>query len=267
MAIADQIIGVESGGRRNAKNPRSTAYGPGQFLNATWLDMLQRHRPDLVAGRSVADLLALRSDPALSREMTDAYARENQQFLAGRGINPTPGNTYLAHFAGPEGAAKVHANPNQSVETILGQNVVAANPFLRGKTGADLIRWADRKMGGRGRAAPQPGGGRRPASPSPSSSPFDATGMVANMAPTQSERNSTGRNPMFDLSSVLSGLGQGKGYGSAIGKMASAIPSMDSAANPSALDTLFGSLSQFGANPEDESNQGFGDGSNLAAGG
>ena len=71
---------------------------------------------------------------------------------------------------------------------------------------------------------------------------------------------------MFDLSSVLSGLGQGKGYGSAIGKMASAIPSMDSAANPSALDTLFGSLSQFGANPEDESNQGFGDGSNLAAG-
>ena len=68
MALSDLIIGAESGGR-NIGNPRSSAFGPGQFLSSTWLDMLRRTRPDL-ASLPRDQQLALRSDPALAKQMT-----------------------------------------------------------------------------------------------------------------------------------------------------------------------------------------------------
>lgn len=148
--ITSGIIGAESGGNPFLKNPRSSAAGSGQFIDATWLPMIKKYRPDLAAGRSDADILALRTDPklgaSLGREMTDRYADENTAFLRRAGIDPTPGNVYLAHFAGPGGAAAIHANPGATVEALLGPRAVAANPFLRGKTGQDVIDWAGRKM-------------------------------------------------------------------------------------------------------------------------
>src|SRR5688572_18381619 len=147
MAIADKIIGIESGGDRYARNPRSSAAGAGQFIASTWLATVKKHRPDVAAGKTDAQLLQLRFDPDLSREMTDAYAADNNAFLKARGISPTEGNTYLAHFAGPQGAAALHANPAASVEATLGRGAIAANPFLRGKTGQDVIDWAHRKAG------------------------------------------------------------------------------------------------------------------------
>ncbi len=148
MSISDQIIGVESGGNQYAANPNSSAYGPGQFLNSTWLSMMNKYRPDLVAGKSDSEILGMRSDPQLSKDMTDAYANENGQYLAQKGFSVTPGSTYLAHFAGPGGAVKVlGADPTASVSDVLGPAVVAANPFLKNMTAADLRAWADKKMG------------------------------------------------------------------------------------------------------------------------
>jgi len=142
----DRILTVESGNNPNAKNPRSSATGAGQFLDATWLETIARHRPDL-RGRNREELLALRNDPNLSREMTAAYANDNANMLRGAGFDPTPENTYLAHFAGPRGALNVlQANPQMPVERILGPQAVAANPFLRGMTAGDLRKWAQNKM-------------------------------------------------------------------------------------------------------------------------
>lgn len=155
MSLADLIIGNESGGNAYAQNPNSSAGGLGQFIDSTWLSMLQKHRPDLVEGKSPQELLALKSDPALSREMTDAYAADNQAILSKNGAPVTPGSTYLAHFAGPQGAVSVlNSDPNAPVSAILGDAAVKANPFLRGMTAGDLRAWADRKMGG-GNEAPQ----------------------------------------------------------------------------------------------------------------
>lgn len=149
MALIDSIIGAESGGNPNAKNPNSSAGGLGQFIDSTWLAMLKQERPDLIEGRSPQELLALKSDPALSRQMTEAYANQNGQILSKAGFEANPGNTYLAHFAGPQGAVKVlGADPNAPVESVLGPQAVAANPFLRGMTAADLQAWAAKKMGG-----------------------------------------------------------------------------------------------------------------------
>jgi len=50
--VVERIISVESNGDTNAKNTRSSATGPGQFLNETWLDLIRMHRPDLTKGRS-----------------------------------------------------------------------------------------------------------------------------------------------------------------------------------------------------------------------
>jgi hypothetical protein len=161
MSLIDKIVGAESGGDAYAKNPRSSASGLGQFIDATWLEMLAKHRPDLKG--SPQELLALKSDPAISRAMTEAYAADNGAVLSGAGLPVNPGTTYLAHFAGPQGAIKVlQADPNAPIEGILGAKAVAANPFLKGKTAGDVAAWAGQKMGG---AQPQPALQPLPATP------------------------------------------------------------------------------------------------------
>lgn len=154
MGLIDSIIGAESGGNPNATNPNSSATGAGQFINSTWLDTIKAARPDLAEGKSDSELLALRSDPQLSREMTAVYAAQNGRILSQAGHEATPGNTYLAHFAGPKGAVSVlSADPGTPVSSILTPEAVKANPFLAKMTAGDLRAWADRKMGG---SAPQP---------------------------------------------------------------------------------------------------------------
>jgi hypothetical protein len=149
MGYGDSIIGAESGGNPNAQNPNSSASGAGQFIDSTWLDVLKNARPYLAQGKSDQELLALKSDPDLSRQMTEAYAAQNQATLAKAGHPVTPGNTYLAHFAGPQGAVSVlSADPSTPVSQVLTPAAVKANPFLQGMTTGDLRAWADRKMGG-----------------------------------------------------------------------------------------------------------------------
>ena len=169
MGLIDSIIGVESGGNPNATNPNSSASGLGQFIDSTWLSTIRAARPDL-AGKSDAELLALKTDPQLSREMTEAYANQNQAILSKAGVPVPPGSTYLAHFAGPGGAVKVlQADPNAPVESVLGAAAVQANPFLRGMTVQGLQAWADKKMGG---SAAQP-------SPLPATPATPASGLLA----------------------------------------------------------------------------------------
>ena len=150
-ALVNQIIKVESAGNASAKNPLSTATGLGQFIQSTWLRMMRDYRPDLVQKMSRDQLLALRTDPALSRQMVRNLARENERFLVSRGHQITPGRLYLAHFLGPSGADKaLRANAQATVLEVMGAAVVNANPFLRGKSIADLRAWSDRKMRGAG---------------------------------------------------------------------------------------------------------------------
>jgi hypothetical protein len=153
--VTNKIIGVESGGNANAKNPNSSASGVGQFLDSTWVSMIRQHRPDIAAGKSAAQIIALKGDAALGREMTKAYTQDNAEFLTNRGLATTPGNLYLAHFLGPQGAVEVlKADRNAPIASVVGGDVVRANPFLSGKTVADTIAWSDKKMGGSSASVP-----------------------------------------------------------------------------------------------------------------
>ena len=150
--LTDRIIRVESGGDPNARNPKSTATGLGQFIESTWLYMMRTYRPDLVRSMSRQDLLDLRTNPALSRQMVVNLARENEAYLRSKGHAVSPGRLYLAHFLGPKDADRVLAgDPELTVLELLGDGVVRANPFLRDYKLSDLTAWADRKMGGSAR--------------------------------------------------------------------------------------------------------------------
>lgn len=194
MSVTDRIIGVESGGNPNARNPRSSAAGLGQFIDSTWLSMIRKNKPEL-AGRSDAELIALKSDPNLSREMTSAYANENSGLLRASGFEPTPGNVYLSHFAGPAGAKSLlSASPDAPVEAVLGQQAVAANPFLAGKTARDVVAWAEQKMGGAGPSSAPP-----PAPTAPTAGPTPApTGLLASAAPQEQQAD-----PMASFAGLL----------------------------------------------------------------
>jgi hypothetical protein len=147
--VTDRIIGVESSGNANAKNPRSSASGIGQFLDSTWVQTVRQHRPDIAAGKSAAQIISLKGDKALGREMVKAYQQDNADYLTNRGLPTTRGNIYLAHFLGPAGATEVlKADPNTPVVNVVGQDVVNANPFLKGMTAAETAAWAEKKMGG-----------------------------------------------------------------------------------------------------------------------
>lgn len=148
--LGGKITSVESGGNPRAKNPLSTATGLGQFIESTWLSTLEKMKPGLIdkIGRKAA--LDLRNDPVLSKQATDVYAAENRNMLTRRGFEPTEGNIYLAHFAGPGGAAALlGADPSESAGKILGEKVVKANPFLKNMSVADVKNWAAKKMGGK----------------------------------------------------------------------------------------------------------------------
>jgi hypothetical protein len=155
--VVERIISVESNGDPNAKNKRSSATGLGQFLNGTWLDMIRAYRPDLANGRSEMEILELRREPKLAREITLRFAERNAALLRERGLPVTAGTIYLAHFAGPAGAVAILSAPESADAALImanadasgrtkRQHVIKANPFLERFSVADLKIWADRKM-------------------------------------------------------------------------------------------------------------------------
>lgn len=154
--VVAHIIQAESNGCTNLKNKRSTASGPGQFIETTWLQLIRKYRPDL-AHLPRAELLDLRHDLELSREMTTRFAEGNANVLRRHGQSVTPGTLYLSHFAGSAGAVAILTAPETADAAAIMANadasgritrdiIVNANPFLREFTIADLKGWADRKM-------------------------------------------------------------------------------------------------------------------------
>ncbi len=153
--LTNRIVHVESGGSATAKNPLSSATGLGQFITKTWLRMMRTYRPDLARSMSEKELLALRFDATISKEMVKNLAREGEAYLRQRGHSITAGRLYLCHFLGMEGAHVVlAANRSDMLVSLLGAPVISANPFLTGKDAAYVIDWAERKM--RGKGAPPP---------------------------------------------------------------------------------------------------------------
>jgi len=146
-AFLDRLMMAESGGRTDARNPRSTAVGPYQFIESTWLDLARRILPAETAALSPAQILALRSDPAFARRGAEAYTNENAATLKANGFEATFPRLRLAFLLGPQGAIRVlQAPPQTRVTQLLGPAVAKANPFMFGLTAEGLIARAARDI-------------------------------------------------------------------------------------------------------------------------
>lgn len=143
---------IESGMNPHAKASTSSATGLFQFIDQTWLAVLDRHGERLgygalaqaietTEGRAqVTDpamrqqILDLRYDPAASSMMAAALASDNGaelQTVLGRA--PDASELYLAHFLGAAGASRflgeLASNPGASAVDLL-PRAAAANPSI-----------------------------------------------------------------------------------------------------------------------------------------
>jgi hypothetical protein len=158
-SVVARIIDAESRGSPDFRNRRSSAAGPAQFLDETWLELLRIYRPNLTKHRTRDELLALRDSRELAREIATRFAERNAVALKRRHLPVTAGTLYLAHFAGAAGAAALLKAPDGAdAATVMAkadvsgktkrEQIVKANPFLDKFTVADIRHWADRKMEG-----------------------------------------------------------------------------------------------------------------------
>lgn len=148
-----RIIQIESAGNPKAKARTSSATGLGQFLNSTWLAVVRKHRPELLEGRTQAQVLALRTDPKIMIEMLARFTEDNAAAIPGQ--NDSDGDLYLAHFAGVGVAKKLFNAPAVSpASAYFSPAAIKANKsILEGKTVGQVRAWAEKKMklaGGRG---------------------------------------------------------------------------------------------------------------------
>lgn len=136
----DRLMIAESGGRLDVRNPRSSALGPYQFIESTWLDLTRRLFAAETQGKTPAQVLALRADRALARKAAQAYTLESAATLKSNGLDATFPRLRLAFLLGPQGAVRVLQSPPQMrVTALLGPKVANANPFMYGLTAEGLI--------------------------------------------------------------------------------------------------------------------------------
>jgi hypothetical protein len=133
----------ESSLNPEAKAQTSSAVGLFQFLESTWLQVMKEQGPrlgyqqysDAISVDSGGDyvirdkglrqeILALREDPQIAADMAAAFTQSNGAYLEARfGKHPSPGELYIAHFLGPQGADRLFRagleNPDQVAATLF----------------------------------------------------------------------------------------------------------------------------------------------------
>lgn len=166
----------ESSLNPEAKAPSSSAVGLFQFLESTWLQVMKEQGPRLgyqkyadaitvdrdgdyvVRDKAMRkEILALREDPQVAADMAAAFTQSNGAYLEGKfGKHPSPGELYIAHFLGPQGAEKLLRagldNPDQIAAKLFPKQA-RANPqiFYSGgepRTIKELYRALVAKHGG-----------------------------------------------------------------------------------------------------------------------
>lgn len=147
---------AESNFDNNAKNPRSSATGPDQFIDSTWLANFDATFPER-AHLPAAEKLALRRDADTSTQVNRTFTAGNEKVLSAAGIPVNDVTRYGAHFFGSGDFPKVWAAPdNVPIGQVVQPRTMAANPHLQNMTVGQAKAWLGRKMGGAAPARPGP---------------------------------------------------------------------------------------------------------------
>ncbi len=120
----------------------SSAYGYGQFLNATWQEMINKYgekygvegAADLT--RAQANAPELRTDTRLQAAMLAEFTRENVERAAQYGGADVAANVYAMHNLGtgdgPRFLEALRDHPQARVDSVLSAQVISGNPALYG---------------------------------------------------------------------------------------------------------------------------------------
>ncbi len=163
---AKKMQGSENAtGDPGAKNPRSSATGNGQFLGrldekghgvGTWFEVM-KNDPQFaedIKGKSDAQILAMRKDPALADRAVQSLATMNAVALKASGHDVNGATLALAHRFGMEDAKDImDASPDTPISSLVRPAVMRANPDLtdkatgRPKTAGEVAQQIAAKFG------------------------------------------------------------------------------------------------------------------------
>jgi len=191
LAIFGQL---ESSLGKFVESKTSSARGPFQFIESTWLSMLQKHGKKYgydPSNMTKEEQLNLRYNNKASALMAAEYTKENAATL---GINPSdPANVdelYLAHFLGPGGAKRVLSG--QGLTEQQRAQVLKYNPNLKTGSNEEFIQFASMKTASAARVSAV-----QQIASAPSSGAVVAT---ASSAVADGRRASSGGNVVIDNS-------------------------------------------------------------------
>ncbi|RHW18487.1 lytic transglycosylase domain-containing protein [Sphingomonas gilva] len=174
---------VESGFDADARARTSSATGLFQFIEQSWLGVVERHgakhglgwaaqaitrggdgRYRVADGATRQAILGLRRDPDAASAMAAEFASDNADVLQQRlGRPPNATDLYFAHFLGAGGAAKFlaarDADPGASAAALLPQQAAANRNVFFTRGGAhrsldEVYRLMAAKLGNEGGAPP-----------------------------------------------------------------------------------------------------------------
>ena len=146
----------------NAAAATSSARGPFQFIEQTWLGMMHQHGDSLGLSQEAAAIerradgryrvdsaeardavLAMRHDPELSAVMSGLYLMENAADLENALGRPvTVGEGYVAHVFGPSGAGRLislaEQQPNRAAADLFPTQAAANRGLFYDRSGAPV---------------------------------------------------------------------------------------------------------------------------------
>lgn len=195
-----------NGAEGTGKNPRSSAEGPGQFIDSTFKDYLKSSGKVLGQNGVPADMAEAKK--ALGKDATMWYKEMNAKTLGAAGVPVNNTTLYGAHFLGPGDFQKVwNADPTTPVTQLVSADAIQANPeVLAGKTAGQVKEWLAAKTSGNVLPTP-PQLGDAPQQAAPGALDFSKTNSFLDAAkPKPLDKESY---DSMHLSNVLGGLAQG----------------------------------------------------------
>jgi hypothetical protein len=152
--VVSAIEGHEGLGKERSGS--TSAEGPGQFVDATFLDTFKAALPDRAATMTDDQIMALHGTPEgnkIQHEVLLPYLTStNAGKLQDAGIEPTPGNIYLAHLLNVETAKSFLNAPDDTLAaSVLPSNYMNRGnaSWLAGKTVGEVKAWAKSQIEGR----------------------------------------------------------------------------------------------------------------------
>ena len=136
------IATLESNGNYKAKNPLSSASGKYEFTQSNF-EGVKKNNPDLPN----LSFEEFKNNPDAQELYQKAYLNENTQSLKKHGLEVTPTNQYIMHWAGaPKGSALLQANDDDQLKHYLSDEILRKNRLNPDTSVGEFRRTIDDKM-------------------------------------------------------------------------------------------------------------------------